>query len=1598
MTRSSRHRSHKQHYRQSSTDSDDEGSTRYGPELLPDIPEVKKIKEEVSSKGARSGSLKGKQEIQLGDDPGASGSKRKSSKSRELGPGDSLPSKKRRGSVSVSAMSPTPERWDGGEAQGDALSLLAYLDCSKEKDSKADSDSSGRNLGMVDDKPLRNEEKNHHKLKETGYVNNGNAMNDSTDSTHLKNRVSRRKETLDSSSKEQCAELPASKIDSDAFRKASSAKSGLRLKSDKVAGKKELKEHLEEGTSHRDVQRTMEHAKKVCDSKQETAVNAVAGPTRKFDDTGKRGSQNENAQEEVLDKKGQKSTEWRIQDELRNLELEKELENRIRRRREESGERDRWRDDDRDKEGKLYQSRDSSHRDDRYKGGKQKGDKPRDDRYKDERQMDDKPKTERFKDQRQRDEKPREDSHRGVRYREEKYREDRCKDEKIKVDKIREDQVYLERTVDRCERKPSRDESRLREGRHKESRYYDSDEERSSYYDDCQAQNDSYDKSRQRQKLDGIRLQRSQGNKDSPADDNHRGASGGSKEAAFTQERLGSDFRCSNTIDVAAQENRQKRAHDIGSDIGRERKRSSDILTIRAVRVLDSKLERHKGPREGLESKDFSLEERPWLARDKQNTQNFEQLHDHYKDQVIQHNKNRTEKQLGSQRGESPLGSADSSLKSSGHISPVQVAQASPSPSVHDMRHHSSYDKTVQRNKMENENSLSSVSGMRSRRGRSRNYVGTSDSGKPSGPENEIRHRAHGIVCKDNDVRRDRSQSIDRVCNSHFNNSKTDGFSRAPSVYTADSRVSGSQDEVLGLDYHSKLPLSSGFSSISVEVPNTFHHLEEMTSNRSGCSSHFVQNSRTGGTHLRPRGPFPVRPSSHLPPPPPFRPGIDNPAVLSSNSNFEEGPCSREHGRADWKASPPFKRGELNGAVRNWNMRPQGPGPSGSFIPFPHHAGGHSHGGFLNMGQQYAGPPFYRGVRPSADMNHGGVPYHMWDGGDGYPGHSGAFGWHRQAEDVCGSNVQGSLHAWDGPGLLGEEALMYGRRDWYPNRQGMGSGSWDRATGPWKGQASDISTEAWGGSQYPHDHHEKIKRERSPTESIEIKRSDEVTLKVIAESPQVTSSAGARNLNKNARNLNKNASDTIRFYLSKLDISAELAGPDLYSQCASLLGTGQTVGSCNADFSTDVYMEDHQLEVDMEADTLICSLDTRRAFFPNLPENRAVELYKKAKKRFEKITIDTYMNSGLVTRELFGKGFPPSEGCKAEPCHTMENSKSLVDVAVKSVPENTCSYNESIIPTNELPACLDAQNSTKKVREVSKTALESVNDANAMGFRDEPGDDLYGLDFAGTDKFSGGIQSTVKEYALTENMNVRNVVIKGDTDNVDLIGPNNFVTDHVASVDSCTLLVNADVVTCIKPASTTESECDSKELAKKHEGDAESNRLGHACESWTRRDHVELNGMCVRCQDKNKLNVDVCSATAHQEDESMESTEMACGVALKFELADNRSENIECNAEELLKKYGGDAESVSMISDSKILGHACESCPRGLNGELNDMCVRCQGGNHLNMDLCSKTALQQNESLESTERAQGAIQFELVKAKGKNRECQSLYNLPGNTR
>lgn len=1462
MPRSSRHKSHRQHYRHASvdsSDSDDEGCMRYGPEIL--LPEGK-------IKGSRADSLKEKHGIQVGD-------KRKSSSSKEQhGSADSLlPSKKKRASVSVSA-----ERW---EAKEDALSLLAYLNHSKEKGSKADSDSSGGDVGV----PERSEK---------GFDKSRRVVPNGVDEI----RVSRVKETLE-------------------HRANDLSRGKSRGKSDGDESKMEVKE-----------------AKKAPDLSREGSVSFVAEAVKYSEEAGKQGSQSANGSQEASQKKGQRNTEWKIQDELRNLDLEKELENRILRRREESGDRDRWRDDDRDREGKSYRSRDTHHKDERHNDVKQKDDKlkvarckderksedkPRANKYKEERHMDDKPKADKYKDDKQRDEKPREERHRDVKqkddkhreekyrddknkadknkevkledsYREDKYREDRHRDEKHRDDKYKDDkskdekyrpeQSYRDCTVEQHDSKHFKDESKQRV-HYKESKHYESDQEYSSYFDDRYPEQDT-SHNLHSQKLEGSRSRRSRESKGSPSEDDHGGTNRACEDDLLVQDKLASDLRCSSRIEVATNNDQQKRAGEIVSKIGKEKNR---------VRSVEG----------GLEWKDTSFEERLRLGRDNQHAQKFEHDHDCPKEQAILRAENRTERYLDGHRGESPVRSSGSSLKSNGCLSPAKMTQRSPTPSTNDISHRLSYEKTNKRKRLENDRGFNSVTGTRgeTRTRRSVDRIGDSDRCNPhSDNQDKMRNRDFVSAFKDNEGRRGRSRSTERVCrsrssdrvcrsrstervcSSHLNDSKSDRFSRAPSVHAMESTVIGPQDDASGVDHHSKRPFTSGHSSVSGEGPKTSYHSDKATSTKPGWSSHFAPNSRSVGPPVQQRTHFHVRPSAHLPPPPPLREGIDNPSVLGpSNGGFQEGHCSRDQGRADWNNSASFNRGEFNGHVRNWNSQAQGPGSNNFFIPFHHQAGGHPPGAFHNMGQQHAGPPLFRGLRPPIDMAHSGIPYHMWDNGDGNPAHNGAFGWQRQADDVRGP-VQGSFHGWDG---YAEESMMYGRREWYTFGQGMGNRCWDRPTGMVKGQKADKSMdfsdhnesnyqgqytaeEVRGGTQDPQDRHEKLRSERSPSESIDNRRCNQVSRNVVPENSLCTFSSDTKKY--------KHESEDIRHYLLKLDISVELTGPDLYNQYINKLGTGQTMNPNVVNFTTDKVYEDHQLEVDTDTEALISSLDLRRTFFPNLSENstqRAMEIYKQARQRSrDAATLDSPVNVQIAATKQSDKSSSIRDS-EEEPWCAPDNGP-LTDVDMEDVPKNTSSQPESLISELVLPCLLDVavHDAAKRGQEVPKTGYEGIN-------RADQSKSVYGNHAVGFSEDSWN--ESISEKIKCEK------VLNGCIKSVNLTGTENLDCDHRPTVDAHNLELVADMGSATKP----DSEHVSEKLAEDHREDVEScsknlhlETNNSSCKFCARGDSVGLNGTCVRCQGGSQPNADFCGDTPIQQGEFLERTRITHEEAFKL--------------------------------------------------------------------------------------------------------------------
>eukprot|EP01018_Ginkgo_biloba_P023912 Gb_19157 [translate_table: standard] len=204
-----------------------------------------------------------------------------------------------------------------------------------------------------------------------------------------------------------------------------------------------------------------------------------------------------------------KYQEWQLQDELRNIELEKELENRIQRRREESGERDRWRDDDRDGEGK----------------------------------------------------------------REEKYIEDHHRDDKYQDDKQREQRLSRERAFDKHESKHSREGSRAPEGRYRESKHYDSDRDYSFHYEDRYTHHrDHRDNSRLSRNREGSRETKTRGNKESATEGDCKGTSMGHQDENLGRERL-SVLPCFDAGDVVVNDKQQKRVRGMGSNVGREEHR-----------------------------------------------------------------------------------------------------------------------------------------------------------------------------------------------------------------------------------------------------------------------------------------------------------------------------------------------------------------------------------------------------------------------------------------------------------------------------------------------------------------------------------------------------------------------------------------------------------------------------------------------------------------------------------------------------------------------------------------------------------------------------------------------------------------------------------------------------------------------------------------------------------------------------------------------------------------------------------------------------------------------------------------------------------------
>lgn len=293
--------------------------------------------------------------------------------------------------------------------------------------------------------------------------------------------------------------------------------------------------------------------------------------------------------------------------------------------------------------------------------------------------------------------------------------------------------------------------------------------------------------------------------------------------------------------------------------------------------------------------------------------------------------------------------------------------------------------------------------------------------------------------------------------------------------------------------------------------------------------------------------------SSTLPPPPAFRAGVGSPSFMGSVEDDSRGNHSGRYRRGDLSMG----RGQGNA----WRGPPNWSSPNG-FIPFQH---GPPHGSFPAMMPQFPSPSLF-GVRPSMELNHSGIPYHISDA-DRFSSHLRPLGWQGMIDGTGPSH----LHGWDGnAGAFRDEPHMYGGSDWDQNRHMMNGRGWETNSDMWKGENGDanmdlpsMSQKEDHSAQAPSDdgssgkvgqlvennHGSSTKSDATGFTSSPAKNSSKVLSKASNEKTSDSSK----------RTKEDDAAQRCRAYISKLDISSDLAGEELYSRCMSLLGTYKTV-------------------------------------------------------------------------------------------------------------------------------------------------------------------------------------------------------------------------------------------------------------------------------------------------------------------------------------------------------------------------------------------------------------------------------------------------------
>ncbi|KAK8503876.1 hypothetical protein V6N13_021657 [Hibiscus sabdariffa] len=298
---------------------------------------------------------------------------------------------------------------------------------------------------------------------------------------------------------------------------------------------------------------------------------------------------------------------------------------------------------------------------------------------------------------------------------------------------------------------------------------------------------------------------------------------------------------------------------------------------------------------------------------------------------------------------------------------------------------------------------------------------------------------------------------------------------------------------------------------------------------------------------------------------PSLRAGTGSPSFMGS---LEEDHRFNNSGRYKRSSDLNIRRGHANAwrGAPNWLA----PVPNG-FIPFQP---GPPHGGFQAMMPQFHSPSLF-GVRPSMEINHSGIPYHIPDA-ERFNNHLRPMAW----QNTMDGSGPAPFHGWDGHNVsFRDEAHMFGPSEWDQNRHPVNGQGWDTSSDVWKGQNGDVYLPTASQKEdhplqaplddvYDGSEHQKPQYENG-NNGVQVKdleiRSD--VLLPVMESSKFSSEISHKTPDSSKISREDDDACCCQVYLCKLDISAELAGCDLYDQCMSLMNVEQ-----NKDLSKDVTM------------------------------------------------------------------------------------------------------------------------------------------------------------------------------------------------------------------------------------------------------------------------------------------------------------------------------------------------------------------------------------------------------------------------------------------